>query len=1510
MAVDRLSALCEQTALTGIDFIQVVEPEVQTVLRVFFVVEPSALDVPMVNAALLIPPSGSDQTGPLLPDPALIVTIVSSETDEAIEIVSRGWRLVRAPAGVRLALEILVAEPGDFAIHVLHIEDARVDLFFNDRAFSFKQGCPSIFDCREPCDPEPIQSADYPVDYLARDFWSLRRALLDMAAARYPRWSEPLEADQAVMLIEIMAALGDELAFAQDRIARELTLESATQRRSRSGLARLVDYMPDPGGAAQTELAVFVATGGGGATAAESARVWALPESRPPIPFSVEEGAWHHEAWNRIPLHQPDGDVACLPTGTTAAYLVTQAPVVGQLPPAATQTPEAFWIGRRAILRRPGRSRLAVPRPSGDHHRGRTRGGSARAHQRRADQHHSHRLGGAHAVPAPARRDRGAPQHRRGDRRRAGDRDLPRRLGRSGPRPQPGPFGGRPAVRPRRSRAVERESPLKTGRTGRDRIVRYGLRAAETRGLGWKGRRDPLGIGAGNGRRPMLGLREVRPPLMTQDPNAPAWTFHRDLLTADLDTAAYTLEEGIWRSVVVHQTPSESVIFQDYAGDDGWTVRFGDGDFGRPPEDGAVIEAIYFTAAQADANVPPDSVTHLEPPPGAPPGAVLGYASGATNPLAITNGVSEESPADVRINAPEAWRAWPLRAVRPEDYSSIIERLDFVQRANAITAWTGSWSTDFAAADPRRGVGYSPAQRDELGHVVDCIRLAVRDARVADPDYLDIDLDIAVCVSAARIRARWCRASSASCSRRDSSIPTTSPSAKPCAARPSKPLSRRHRACGRGRDPAACSPARAVDGVRRPGAPCRAEPDHPPAERPRLPVARLAAGHRPRSRAMSLFEDRSCGCGPRAASRASRHPGRSGRARRPPGVGLPGVPGGDALGDPTAEGAGRVAGAGEGDLGVMLLEAWAYVLDVTGFYDARIAERAYIQTAPAAEDANALAALLGHRLRGAMAARVRVALEADGADPVLLRTGTAFRSEGFAGQPPQVFELDSDVTIWPQRNRWRLAPVRSNTFDGTLRFLPRRAPAAGAVVLVAGGDTGVAARVASIESETGQDGASYQRATLEHGASLAALTGSAVSSLTVMMLRLPLGPNAFATSAYTTKGATAELVLDAVYPQVRVGDWAAVELAGTLHAVRIDGVSVATVTIDSGSGAKQAATTVTFAPGVTRSNGQSLIFHASPLSLGAPTRTAQATIGPADIQGGAGLVPPVSPLGDAPDGGDVLLVGKRAEGTLVGATIVELGEGAARMDPVQGADGFAPELVIPVDALGNVAEAIRGETVIDEALGSADAAVPFNRFTLRKKPLVWREDASQPGRRPDLTVRVGGLIWIRADTFFGRSPTEEIYVVRQEADGSATVTFGDGARGARPPTGVNNIRADYRFGAGAAKPPPGTIDQIVQRVKGLAGVRGPCRPPAAPTWRPPTTCARRHRLARSRSAEPCRWPTSRPWRETTAASSTSRPAGSGTSAASGRPPSCGSSPRAASTRPVSPAGWPGRACPT
>ena len=170
---------------------------VQTVLRVFFVVEPHLMDAPLVPAASLTAPGAGSPIG--TPGPAIAaslpVAIRSTETGVNVEISSVNWRLVVAPAGIRLALEITVTRAGDFSIHQLLLNDARIDPFFNDVAFSFKQGCPSVFDCRKDCTPDLLDSIDYPVDYLARDFWSLRRSLLDFAAERYPGWSEPLEAD-------------------------------------------------------------------------------------------------------------------------------------------------------------------------------------------------------------------------------------------------------------------------------------------------------------------------------------------------------------------------------------------------------------------------------------------------------------------------------------------------------------------------------------------------------------------------------------------------------------------------------------------------------------------------------------------------------------------------------------------------------------------------------------------------------------------------------------------------------------------------------------------------------------------------------------------------------------------------------------------------------------------------------------------------------------------------------------------------------------------------------------------------------------------------------------------------------------------------------------------------------------------------------------------------------------------------------------------------------------------
>lgn len=116
----------------------------------------------------------------------------------------------------------------------------------------------------------------------------------------------------------------------------------------------------------------------------------------------------------------------------------------------------------------------------------------------------------------------------------------------------------------------------------------------------------------------------------------------------------------------------------------------------------------------------------------------------------------------------------------------------------------------------------------------------------------------------------------------------------------------------------------------------------------------------------------------------------------------------------------------EDDLGVMLLEMWAYVCDVLAFYDEAIANESYLRTANLRPSLRKLTGLLGYIPRSAVAASVMLTALAEGRKALLLKAGSAFRSEGFDGQPPQVFELDKRTTVHPLHNTWKLVPQRSD----------------------------------------------------------------------------------------------------------------------------------------------------------------------------------------------------------------------------------------------------------------------------------------------------------------------------------------------------------------------------------------------------------------------------------------------------------------------------------------------------
>ena len=120
---------------------------------------------------------------------------------------------------------------------------------------------------------------------------------------------------------------------------------------------------------------------------------------------------------------------------------------------------------------------------------------------------------------------------------------------------------------------------------------------------------------------------------------------------------------------------------------------------------------------------------------------------------------------------------------------------------------------------------------------------------------------------------------------------------------------------------------------------------------------------------------------------------------------------------------------GKDDLGLMLIEMWAYVCDVLSFYDEVIAHEVYLRTAQRRPSLRKLVGLLGYIPRPAVSASVRLALFADGRRSIVLPPGMPFRSGAFDGEPPQVFELNAGSSIHPFTNSWTVGAIRPETIS-------------------------------------------------------------------------------------------------------------------------------------------------------------------------------------------------------------------------------------------------------------------------------------------------------------------------------------------------------------------------------------------------------------------------------------------------------------------------------------------------
>lgn len=734
---DRKNALLDlQQFVTGIDFVAVHADQVT--LDVFLFHDISA-------------PSGSIR--PLAPALAIAATdvTITGEDEPFIPVVSATPVF---PVDGREVLRVVVAHPGGFGRYWLSIAGTRIDPFFRQIQIDFKAGCPRDVDCEAPpheCPPEAPD--DIRVDGSARDFWSLRQALLEFANARHPKWKDRLTPDVGVMMVELLAALGDELAYYQDRVARETQFGSASQRRSVRRHVQLVDYDLHDGLGARSWVSIEVDSPNWEDVPAGTP-VWARGDGNTAIGFEVGEGLADVLAGRVFPVHADrsplsahlwDGDApdpqaayrplpySCLPVGATSmhveghvaalftpgdrVFLITEPPLEER------DVPERRWLVTLTAIADETDPLASLLGTSADV----TRLEWAEPTPFEMNLRWTKVLGNAVPVTAGV------------------TRTTTFSIG-----------------------ANTLGLPVAIERVGPNASIAF-LHSLPTRGPGptspiaddgiWQHVEDQQVVRLGDEPRtaaPEVALFEVTPPawIRTQQWDwRPSFVGSNSSLPQD---PHFVLDDGSWGRAVGFQRVGGEVVHHDYLADTGSTIRFGDGEFGRMPPEGnpALGQEIFFEATYrlgngVRGNVPAGALRYADPT------GLLDWTSIATplpfivsmtNPLPAEGGVDAETIAQAKRDAPEEYSAITYRAVRPEDFEEAAQRLSWVQRAGAQFRWTGSWSTAFATADAETVSVLPGDYRRELGIHLDRFRMAGREVHVLAPRYADLDLVITICV--------------------------------------------------------------------------------------------------------------------------------------------------------------------------------------------------------------------------------------------------------------------------------------------------------------------------------------------------------------------------------------------------------------------------------------------------------------------------------------------------------------------------------------------------------------------------------------------------------------------------------------------------------------------------------------------------------------------------------------------------------------------------------------------
>ncbi len=540
------------------------------------------------------------------------------------------------------------------------------------------------------------------------------------------------------------------------------------------------------------------------------------------------------------------------------------------------------------------------------------------------------------------------------------------------------------------------------------------------------------------------------------------------------------------------------------------------------------------------------------------------------------------------------------------------------------------------------------------------------------------------------------------------------------------------------------------------------------------------------------------------------------------------------------------------DPAVALLDAWATVADVVTFYQERIVTEGFLRTATERASVLELARSIGYELRPGVAASTHLHFSVDSvpaAPPgAVAAERTKVRSVPGQGEQSQTFETGAELPalaelnevglrirepqqIGPGTKQLYLAGVTTGLRPGDAVLVRRLDPAGERrdfrilrTVLAQPGEP--ATTLVSWDDQVAS-GPSLTQAEVEVNAFRlrAALFGQNAPDFRSMPdvvrnryaaahtppVAVPPADNA-TWPGFSLPATGGVIDLDAAYPAVGKGSWLVLSEAGRRPAVRK--VDKAELAGGEDFGVTGRTTRVKLVPTIdlSRFDRRKVVVF-----------TQSERLDLAD-----------QPIDDPVTGRELELdrVVPFAAGSAVFVTATTRSDTPfIRLATIQ---SVGPGALVTLDAdlpglrrdsvrlLGNVVPATHGETVADEVLGSGDGTLTHQRFTLRKPELTHVSARTASGVLSTLEVRVDGVLWSEVPSLFLAGPQDRVYVVRIDDEARATVVFGDGVRGARLPTGQENVIARYRSGIGpAGRVPADSLTLLPQRPLGIATVTNP-----------------------------------------------------------------------------------------